>query len=176
MHSALFGRNTRNSFSLLKSACLSLHFSPRSAWWFFVHARLVISARFSAHSVANKNRFASESGQCFPRRLLVSIVAWLVAMHAHKQNFWTNRFGWARWARHKNDYDNAHCTRTLSSPCYMRFIWHNGRRHSFLICELSWDNGRQALMHTSLMVAAPEFVNYRDWNKPLLFWIFTVRG
>ena len=123
-------------------------------------------------AVATKNHFASQSGQWSPRRLLASIVVWLVAMHAQKRNFWTNRFGWARWARHINDYENAHCTRTLSSPCYMRFIWHNGRRHSFLIYELLWDNTRRALMHTSLVVAAPEFVNSRDWNKPLLFYIF----
>ena len=90
-------------------------------------------------AVATKNHFASQSGQWSPRRLLASIVVWLVAMHAQKRNFWTNRFGWARWARHINDYENAHCTRTLSSPCYMRFIWHNGRRHSFLIYELLWD-------------------------------------
>ena len=93
-------------------------------------------------------------------------------MHAQRWNFWTNRFGWARWARHINDYENAHCTRTLSSPCYMRFIWHNGRRHSFLIYELLWDNTRRALMHTPLMFAAPEFVNYRDWNKQLFVYIF----
>ena len=73
-------------------------------------------------------------------------------MHAQKQGFLTKRFA---GVHHRNDYQECRlCAYGRTIVTRWTVLHNDSEQHLLLIHRLSWDNLREVLMHTRVLIAA----------------------